>query len=202
MRSVRRAVATCLCAFARALAAFATRRAGGPWYCARLLAVERVRRRHPHLSRRGFSKPPPQPIAVLTRLSYNGFFSPDTAAIAMCLAAACASASSPARRLSPSASTALPRRFLHSLLSTPTRPSSPPPPPLLRRCFKFYQMAVRTLPTPLSGRPPPSTSVSSLSSLCCGIYSDYLARAPVKLLVDTLNWMAARVGLSRLSGIE
>ena len=78
MRSVRRAVATCLCAFARALAAFATRRAGGPWYCARLLAVERVRRRHPHLSRRGFSKPPPQPIAVLTRLSYNGFFFPPT----------------------------------------------------------------------------------------------------------------------------
>jgi hypothetical protein len=51
--------------------------------------------------------------------------------------------------------------------------------------------------------PPPSTSVSSLSSLGRGIYPDYLARAPVKLLVATLNWMAAaRVRLNRLSRIE
>jgi hypothetical protein len=88
------------------------------------------------------------------------FFFPDTAATAMCLAAACASASSPARRLSPSASTALPRRFLHSLLgAAPTRPS--PPPPLLRRCFKFYHMAVRMLPTPC----PPSFYLRFVSEL-------------------------------------
>ncbi|CAL5016324.1 unnamed protein product [Urochloa decumbens] len=63
----------------------------------------------------------------------------------MCLAAASASASSPARCcLSPS-SAALPSRFLRGLLGSPTRPSpSPPPPtttPLLRRCTPFHRMA-------------------------------------------------------------
>nr|CAB3484887.1 unnamed protein product [Digitaria exilis] len=59
----------------------------------------------------------------------------------MCLAAA--TASSPARCLSPS-SAALPRRFLRGLLGAPPGPgpaSARPSPPLLRRCFPFHRMA-------------------------------------------------------------